>query len=78
MTSPWKMFKNAMEQEAKPWHLLTGGETARVDKEVAEKRYAICQSCPVFIHTTKQCRDCGCFMNLKVLLKSAQCPLLKW
>lgn len=43
-----------------------------------EFRYSICQSCDRLTKTTKQCRECGCFMKIKVKLADAFCPLGKW
>lgn len=46
--------------------------------ELAEKRMKICNSCPRLVQATKQCKECGCFMNLKTKLLAAVCPLDKW
>jgi hypothetical protein len=46
--------------------------------EIAAERYSICQSCDQFNSTFKSCKDCGCFMPAKVLLKFSKCPLGKW
>jgi hypothetical protein len=62
---------------AKPWDLFNP-EIGRVTDEVQEKRYAICQECPRFLSLTKQCLECGCFMQLKTKLPNATCPLNKW
>lgn len=47
-------------------------------KEEQYARYSICESCDRLTKTTKQCRECGCFMKLKVKLADATCPLGKW
>jgi hypothetical protein len=49
-----------------------------VAEDVSSKRYEICEACPSLLKTTKQCRECGCFMKLKVKLNNAVCPLSKW
>lgn len=46
--------------------------------EIATERMEICNSCPRLIKLTKQCKECGCFMNLKTKLTHAKCPLAKW
>jgi len=46
--------------------------------EIQESRYSICTSCDRLTSKTKQCRECGCFMKLKVKLAEAVCPLNKW
>lgn len=61
----------------KPWDLLNPNKEHATD-EVAHARYNICDWCPEFISLTKQCKKCGCFMNLKVKLNEATCPLGKW
>lgn len=50
----------------------------RVEDEESADRYAKCLACPSLIKTTKQCKECGCFMAMKVKLKNATCPLGKW
>jgi hypothetical protein len=52
--------------------------TKKVTDELQEKRYSICKSCPELIKLTKQCKKCGCFMELKTKLKAATCPMGKW
>ena len=47
-------------------------------KDIAQKRYDICKSCDKFVKVTGQCKECLCFMKLKVKLASASCPKNKW
>ncbi len=61
----------------KPWDLFNPQE-ARVSLDVLEERLQICSTCPQFIKATKQCKKCGCFMNLKAKLENATCPINKW
>jgi len=49
-----------------------------IDKEYAQARYNICKSCNNFIPAVHLCRQCGCYMKLKVKLISAECLLKKW
>lgn len=49
-----------------------------VKREVAEKRMNMCKECEHFIKETKTCRQCGCYMEYKVKLRSVSCPLHKW
>jgi hypothetical protein len=60
----------------KPWDLLNKANWTM--EEVRAKRIEICNECPEFIHITKQCKKCGCFMELKTKLEEAFCPLRKW
>ncbi len=75
MTSAWQEYKKKIS-DVKPWHLLNLENYAQED--LAKKRYEICQQCPELIDSTKQCKQCGCFMTLKTKLKNATCPLDKW
>lgn len=47
-------------------------------KELSDKRYEICKSCPEFFNPTKQCKKCGCFMTAKTKYEAAKCPIGKW
>jgi hypothetical protein len=61
----------------KPWDLLNSNRPRTSDEE-AYSRLDICKSCPEIIAITNQCKKCGCFMNLKVKLQDAVCPIGKW
>ena len=62
---------------SRPWDLLNP-TLGRVSSESESKRLSICNECEKFIHLTSQCKDCGCFMNLKTKLPNSECPLGKW
>ncbi len=53
-------------------------DTEFATKSLQDERYSICESCDRLTNITKQCRECGCFMKLKVKLAEAVCPLGKW
>lgn len=57
---------------------LFRSDTEFADPELQDHRYAICTACDRLTKTTKQCKECGCFMKLKVKLAEAVCPLGKW
>jgi hypothetical protein len=73
--SPWEQYKKNLG-DSRPWHLLD--KENYVEKNIAEQRFSICQSCPELIHITNQCKKCGCFMRAKTKLINSQCPLGKW
>ena len=50
----------------------------KVSDEIKESRMKICLSCPELLQTTKQCKKCGCFMQIKTQLKLSKCPIGKW
>jgi hypothetical protein len=74
--SGWQEWKNNLG-ETRPWDILNPS-TEYSDQETAENRFSICKSCPELIGLTKQCKKCGCFMELKTKLHKAACPLGKW
>ena len=74
--SAWSEYK-AKLGESRPWHVVNKN-IPKIDDELSKARYDICLSCDKFINLTKQCRECGCIMPVKVKLQNAQCPLEKW
>lgn len=64
-------------KEVKPWDLLNP-KKERSSDEIAQERFAICQTCPAFRPRTQTCSKCGCFMKLKTLLAAAYCPVGRW
>jgi hypothetical protein len=74
--SPYQQWKQNLG-ETRPWDLFNP-KTKYVEKEVADERFKICQTCPFLIKATKQCKKCGCLMELKTKLAHAACPIGKW
>ena len=72
--SAWQEYKKKLG-DTRPWDVLT---QPKVSDDVSEKRMSVCNECPELIQATKQCKQCGCFMNMKVRLEKATCPLGKW
>ena len=66
-----------MSNNVKPWDLLNPNKPRSLD-EIAEERFSMCKGCEHFIKLSKQCKKCGCFMNLKTKLEEATCPIGKW
>jgi hypothetical protein len=46
--------------------------------KVSAARMDICETCDSYNEITTQCKECGCFMAVKTMLKSSSCPLKKW
>lgn len=65
------------ERAARPWDLINP-HIGRVPIEIATERFSICKSCPQYIKSTTQCKECGCIMKLKTKLPNASCPIGKW
>lgn len=67
---------NENEKPARPWDLFKKN-VELVSKELAEERIAVCTECP-FFSKVRMCKKCGCFMDAKVKLPHAFCPIGKW
>ena len=74
--TPWEEYK-AKLGTTRPWDIINP-QIPKADDELANKRLDICLGCDRLIKATKQCKECGCFMALKVKIQGAVCPLGKW
>jgi len=74
--SAWSEYKKKLG-DSRPWDILNPA-VDKVSSETEDARFAICAECPELIKTTSQCRQCGCFMKVKVKIANATCPLKKW
>jgi hypothetical protein len=72
----WQEYKKKLG-ETRPWDLLNPN-VERATDELAINRLKTCEECDSLIKATRQCKECGCVMPLKVKLKAAVCPLGKW
>lgn len=61
---------------AKPWHIFN--KDKRVEEDIYSKRMNICKACEYYYTPTKQCKKCGCFMEIKTKIDNAICPIGKW
>ncbi len=73
--SRWEQYKE--KNGSTPIDLLNPRKEVAT-KETAKERMKVCLSCPELIKITKQCKKCGCFMELKTKLENAKCPIGKW
>lgn len=62
---------------SRPWDFINP-KTEYVSKEEAAIRLDICKSCPQLIQSLLQCKECGCFMKAKTMIKHSSCPIGKW
>ncbi len=80
--TPWEEYKKRRAEElqngaqVKPTDLLD--KENLTSEEVSSTRMSICETCPRLRKPIYQCRECGCFMKLKVKLAAATCPIGKW
>ncbi len=57
---------------------IIGGIIPLSEDELATERLNTCKECPHITKMFTQCNLCGCFLELKVKILSAQCPIGKW
>jgi hypothetical protein len=74
--TPWERYKHRLG-ETRPWDVVNPN-TEWATEEKTKERFSICQACPELIKLTKQCKKCGCLMNLKTKIEKAVCPIGKW
>lgn len=74
--SKWEEYKKKLG-DTRPWDILKPN-IEWSEEEVAIQRLITCFDCDRLIKVTTQCKECGCFMRMKVKLKEAKCPLNKW
>lgn len=73
--SKWKEWKENLG-ETRPWDIMDPNVNRASEEEVAS-RLDICGGCDE-LSITRQCKKCGCFMDIKAKLEKAVCPLGKW
>lgn len=66
-----KSFFNSVKNHLK-------NDRKHVPESLQLARYKLCTECPYFRYQTKQCKKCGCFVNLKTQWESEKCPTGKW
>lgn len=47
-------------------------------REKSKERLSTCQKCPEYDMVIHKCKECGCFMDIKTMFPSEECPLGKW
>ena len=74
----WQIWKEKNSGDVvRPWDIINP-KIEKLPKKEYQKRLDICLGCDRLIKSTKQCKECGCFMNIKAQLPHASCPLGKW
>jgi hypothetical protein len=76
MTNPWQEYKKKLGN-TRPWDVLNP-HSEKASDQVANSRMSVCLECPELVNISKQCKQCGCVMPLKVKLLKAECPIGKW
>lgn len=73
--SRWEEYK--LKNGTTPLDALNP-KSKKVDDALFETRFNLCMNCPELIKFTKQCKRCGCFMEVKSKIEASKCPLGKW
>lgn len=76
MPSLMDMAKNLMNDSGKIVSNALKGNQTLVSNSIREHRWDICQTCPEL--KDDRCKQCGCFMKVKVAFATSKCPLDKW
>ena len=65
-------LKHRMDQ------VVEAARTAIAEPEVAQHRIEICNSCEFLLEITRNCKKCGCFVDVKTKISHTSCPVKKW
>jgi len=58
--------------------LVSSVSSGFIEKEKQAARYKICEECPEFRKSLRQCKLCSCFMPAKTLFNKSTCPKGYW
>lgn len=75
--SKLQMIRNLAKEMKEVYKRTKDNMPVFVTPEIADHRIIICSDCE-FYTKTGRCSNCGCYMDKKVNLASANCPLNKW
>tara|TARA_R100000781_G_C4039070_1_gene113331 strand:- start:165 stop:530 length:366 start_codon:yes stop_codon:yes gene_type:complete len=70
----YEMAKGFAKESAK---FLAAGAPI-IDQEGYENRLIECNKCEHLIRKSMRCGECGCLLQAKAKMKTANCPLYKW
>lgn len=54
------------------------GNSLLVSEEKRQLREDLCTQCSEYNPTSKRCRQCGCFMEMKWRFTRSSCPMSLW
>jgi len=57
--------------------VIEGNQILAEESEI-NRRKELCRTCEYIEPTKFRCMKCGCFMNSKAKIASANCPISKW
>ena len=78
MKTKWEIWKEKNNKDSIVLWDMVNPKINKMSKVEAQERLDICLNCDKLIKATKQCKKCGCFMEMKTRLPHAYCPIGKW
>lgn len=76
--SPVKMLFNLTETITNSLKTAVAKGVILAEEEKIKKRIKICTNCEDLNKQDIRCNVCGCYMNVKIRLEAAKCPIDKW
>ena len=73
-------FLNRLKERVEQAALTTAEKVGILvaEEPVIQTRVEICNNCENLYKPTRNCKLCGCFIDLKTKLQSSSCPINKW
>lgn len=57
---------------------IVSGDEFLANEVIQQDRMDVCRMCDRYSERRKRCKECGCFLEVKVKFASSECPLNKW
>jgi len=57
---------------------IISGKSGLVDNDTETYRLKLCKNCEFYTEQHSRCKKCGCFMQVKIKILVAKCPIGKW
>ena len=73
-----KEAKNALKAVRRVAVAAATGSKVFVGEKLTAQRLEQCHRCPFYLPKTKQCAECGCFVQVKAKLATEKCPDNRW
>lgn len=78
MTTSLEKLKLALQTASDVIETAWKEKTFKADDKIVDERNRTCELCEDFVDHSRKCRVCGCYMDLKMRLVAAKCPIDKW
>lgn len=69
-------FKKKLSQVKEQTHQFV--ESAHANQTIVTDRINTCNTCEYLFTPTRNCKKCGCFVDIKARFINSECPLGKW